>query len=191
MIKGNTSSRSLPTNRGPWTQAGGKQFYFTDPRPDDIDAKTIAHALSNLCRFGGQCSRFYSVGEHRVNVSRLLPPTMALYGLLHDASEAYLVDIPNPIKQNPNMRWYRVIEDLVMDAVQVHFQLSDNPEAWAQVKSADMIMLSTEAHALMQPFAAPWDEMPDPIEGFEFQFYAPEEAEAVFLERLRELGVGV
>src|ERR1039457_118422 len=79
----------------------GLRFWPLDPNPEKILIDDIAHALAHQCRFGGHASRFYSVAEHSVHVSRLCPPEDALWGLLHDASEAYLVDLPRPLKQLP------------------------------------------------------------------------------------------
>ena len=76
----------------------GKKFYPYDPRPEQICIEDIAHGLSMLCRFAGQCRFFFSVAEHSIAVAHLLPANLKLFGLLHDASEAYLVDLPRPVK---------------------------------------------------------------------------------------------
>lgn len=65
---------------------------------DDIDLVDIAHGLSNRCRFNGQCKRFYSVAAHSLRVAELVPRELRLQALLHDASEAYLFDMPAPLK---------------------------------------------------------------------------------------------
>ena len=76
----------------------GKKFYPYDPRPEQICIEDIAHGLSMLCRFAGQCRFFFSVAEHSIAVAHLLPANLKLFGLLHDASEAYLADLPRPVK---------------------------------------------------------------------------------------------
>ena len=65
----------------------GRKFYFLNPNPEDIDIEDIAHALSMQCRFTGHTKWFYSVAEHAIWVSYLVPVHLALEGLLHDASE--------------------------------------------------------------------------------------------------------
>ena len=85
----------------PWIQTHlGIQFIVLEPRFENIHIGDIAHALSMNCRFNGHCKDFYSVAEHSVHVSRILDddPNLALWGLLHDASEAYITDLPRPVK---------------------------------------------------------------------------------------------
>jgi len=89
--------------RGPWQQThSGRMFFPGDPRPEEIHLVDVAHGLSHICRFAGQCRCFYAVGEHCVRVSLLLERwgfvELALTGLLHDGSEAFLVDMPKPVK---------------------------------------------------------------------------------------------
>src|SRR4051812_31750950 len=76
----------------------GTEFWPLSPKAADVKLIDIAHALSNKCRFAGHCREFYSVAQHSVLVSRQLPDEFKLWGLLHDAGEAYFADIPNPIK---------------------------------------------------------------------------------------------
>jgi len=63
-----------------------------------IDIEDIVHAQSLLCRFNGHNTRFYSVAEHSVHVAREIDPTLTMVGLLHDAVEANLGDVPSPLK---------------------------------------------------------------------------------------------
>ena len=79
---------------GDWMQTyTGERFWPLDPRIEDIHIRDISMALGKLCRYGGHTIFFYSVAEHSVLVSEYVPEEYALWGLLHDASEAYLSDI--------------------------------------------------------------------------------------------------
>lgn len=134
------------SRRGPWMQTfRGRQFWPLDPRTEDVYIDDIAASLSKQCRFAGHSLEFYSVAEHSVRVSLACDPLDALWGLLHDASEAYLVDVPRPIK--PYLKEYRSIETNVMNAICKRFGLSETmPES---VKQADTALLATEARDLM------------------------------------------
>ena len=79
------------------TYTGRKFFPLTD-EPGEIDLRDIAHSLALQCRFNGHCRQFYSVAEHSVRVSHILPDEEAAWGLLHDAAEAYVSDLPRPLK---------------------------------------------------------------------------------------------
>jgi len=83
-----------------WIQTiSGRKFPLAEPDPNQIDIEDIAHALSMLCRFNGHCTQFYSVAEHSMHVSHEISNDLALAGLLHDAAEAYLGDVPSPLKK--------------------------------------------------------------------------------------------
>lgn len=73
-----------------------------DPDPDTIDINDIAHALANTCRFGGHTYKFFSVAEHccMVATNLKIPKELKITALLHDATEAYMCDMPRPIKRN-------------------------------------------------------------------------------------------
>jgi hypothetical protein len=103
--------------------------------------------LAHQCRVGGHASKFYSVAEHSVHVSKLCPAEDALWGLLHDASEAYLVNLPRPLKLLPEFAAYREAERRLQLAVAVRFGLP--PDQPASVTEADDTMLWIEAHSLL------------------------------------------
>ena len=101
----------MAARKGDWIQTfTGRAFYVLDPRPEDVDIEDIAHALSMQCRFAGHCREFYSVAQHSVTASWLVPPEDALWGLLHDAAEAYVVDLPRPIKRAWQLESYGIID---------------------------------------------------------------------------------
>lgn len=70
-----------------------------DPDPQDIHLEDIARALANTSRWAGHTPHYYSVAEHSIRVAMLVEPHHKLQALLHDAAEAYLGDIPTPIKR--------------------------------------------------------------------------------------------
>ena len=171
------------TDRGGWIQTRtGRQFFPVDPWPDDIDIRDIAGALARQCRFAGHCLRFYSVAEHSVLLARHVgksSPDLFLTALLHDASEAYLTDIPRPVK--PHLRDYAPMEDRLMRVVAQKFGM-----LWplpAAVKSADLAILSDERAQNMAPMkagASDWGNMLPPL-GIRLQFWPPEKAEDEFM----------
>ncbi|MGI5432793.1 HD family hydrolase [Escherichia coli] len=77
----------------------GKHFYYDKINKDDIVINDIAVSLSNICRFAGHLSHFYSVAQHAVLCSQLVPQEFAFEALMHDATEAYCQDIPAPLKR--------------------------------------------------------------------------------------------
>jgi hypothetical protein len=121
----------------------GRKFWPMDPRADEVFIEDIAHSLSLQCRYAGHCHRFYSVAEHSVLMARHLRwegVDVALWALLHDASEAYLVDIPRPVK--PYLGGYKEAEAKVMAVVAERFDLA--PEMPAVVHDADNRIIADE-----------------------------------------------
>ena len=124
----------------------GKKFYPLEPRIEDIDIADIAHALSNLCRFGGHCREFYSISEHCVHVSHMVDKAHALEGLLHDATEAFLVDMPSPIKRE--LKDYQRAERRLYDVIAEKFSIPK--EMSKEVHQADKEILHIEALVLFE-----------------------------------------
>lgn len=124
----------------------GKYFYFLAPHAHDYPVKEISFALSHINRFTGHAGA-YSVAQHSVLVSYLVPPGLALEGLLHDAAEAYLGDVASPLKAliRPS---YKPLEDEVERHIALRYNL-----AWPMppaIKRADLILLLTEYRDLMR-----------------------------------------
>lgn len=160
----------------------GLQFDVSNPKPEMIRIEDIAHALSCIPRFGGHTLRFYSVAQHSVHVSRLVPERYAKEALLHDAAEAYLLDMMTPIKsQLPDYQaLYYWVERAVFDRFDIIGLASE-------VKHADMVALATEKRDLMRP--CDWWSVecePDPETIYPED---PSEAECRFLLRCEEVGL--
>ncbi len=176
-----------------WIQTyTGKKFYPFNPRAEDIYIEDIAHALSLICRFGGHCREFYSVAQHSVLVSELVVDNratekydgLAKYALLHDAAEAYLGDIPSPIKTEEDVdreinmlqmieRKFGLTERVVLDGV--------------KIEAMDKYALALEKTALMlSGLEWPGVETIDPS-CITIGALLPDEAEKLFLNRFYEL----
>ena len=154
-----------------------------DLSPEDVCLEDIAHALSMQCRFTGHVSQFYSVAEHSVEVSRLLTRSEqkehALWGLLHDASEAYLVDVAAPMKQTPGFEAFRDIERSIMEVVCDKFGLLRGEPP--QVKWADRRLLATEAKQLMTPLHPDWTNLVEPMKNHTLACLLPAQAKGAFV----------
>ena len=140
----------------------GIGFWPLEPRAVDINIDDIAHALSQQCRFSGHTREHYSVAEHCVRVADVLEDwgcstEVQLWGLLHDASEAYLVDIPSPLKCLPEFAPYREAEARLMAAVCERFGLPIVEPV--EVRAADGVLLATEARDLMAFAPEHWTKL--------------------------------
>jgi len=175
--------KAPPFNTG-WMQTySGGRFYPGDPESTVITNVDIAHALSLLCRYGGHVDRFYSVAEHCVLMSLEVAPENALYALLHDATEAYVVDVPRPLKVF--LDGYKQIEEGVWRAIARTYGISVTlPD---EVLAADDRILLTERRVLM-PHAERW-ALDDEVEPLPVSIGAwePEWAERAYIARLNEL----
>lgn len=171
-------------DRGAWiTTSSERRFYVLDPRSEDVRIDDIAHALSLQCRFTGHIREFYSVAQHCVLVSQFCPAEFALWGLLHDASEAYIGDMSAPLKHTQEMSRFRTTERHIMLAVAERFGLA--PKEPAVIKEVDRRMCLTEARDLLGSIKGWYDEY-EPYPNV-IMPWSPRWAEEQFLRRFREL----
>lgn len=163
----------------------GLPFWPIDPRVEEVRIEDIAHSLSLQCRFAGHTRKFYSVAQHSVLVANIVPIPDALWGLLHDASEAYLVDLPAPIKKFSRLgEEYQVIEKDIMSVIAERFGLCAlQPES---VHHADMTLRVTEMRDLMSFPDIPKELDYNPLL-IRIEPWSAEEAEAIFLANARLL----
>ena len=167
------------TDATPWIQTfTGKRLDLDPPDPSQIDIEDIAHGLSMLCRFNGQCTKFYSVAEHSIHVSHEINPKFALVGLLHDAAEAYLGDVPSPLKKQ--LCQFSKFEHQMEEAVGEKFEIDAELFSSRELKRADVQLLIDEKAVLMVD--AP--EVKDPSR---IKCWGPDESKQQFLERFGEL----
>ena len=161
----------------------GNTFHYEDMSPKDVSIADVSHALSHICRFTGHVKVHYSVAEHCCRVSDLCSSENKLWGLLHDASEAYCSDLPRPFKRLIGLEPYRTYEKRIMHIICERFGLPlEEPK---EVKAADMRLLVTEQRDLMVNAGPEWyDVKPllDPITP-----WTAEVAKEEFLKRFNAL----
>lgn len=161
----------------------GKRFDFAAPSLDQIDIKDIAMGLSRECRYAGQCSTFYSVAQHSVLASHLVTHEFALEALLHDAAEAYVRDIPAPLKGL--LPDYARVERRVDSFIRFKFALPTKMSP--EVKLVDLRLLATEKARLFPYDTSDWGL--DGVEPYPFldPCYCPTTPYKAFMRRFGEL----
>ena len=180
-----------PPGPGPYLQTvSGRWVNPFDPDPDQIELGDISRALANQCRFGGHCRTFYSVAQHCVIVSELIEAQGgsaedALAALMHDAAEAYLGDLPHPIKHRSRLgAAFREAEQPLERTIRNRFAIANSSAA---IKVIDRALLATERRA----FSAErwdWPELAgvEPLD-LKLEAWSPDDAAEAFLARFEEL----
>jgi uncharacterized protein len=180
-----------PPGPGPYLQTvSGRWVNPFDPDPSQLDAGDIARALANQCRFGGHSRVFYSIAQHSVIVSELVEERTgdaedAFAALMHDAAEAYLGDMPHPLKHRSALgEAFKAAEDRLDEAIRDRFHIKSDV---LEIKRVDRALLATERRA----FSAenwPWPELEgiEPL-AIELEAWSPDEAADAFAQRYAQL----
>ena len=164
----------------------GRKINPLDPHPDDINIIDIAHALGNICRYTGHVRSFYSVGEHSCRVHDLVSVKNRLYGILHDASEAYICDLAAPVKTSKEMKFFKEIEKNLMDCIYTKYGLDiDEPE---EVHVVDKRLGCTEQRDLMPPGSANGNTF-EPFDNIVIRPWTPVVATSEMQYRIQKLGI--
>lgn len=149
----------------------GKYFSYTDMHPDTILIEDIAHALANIPRFAGHTDHFYSVAQHSVMVMLAAPADHKFDALMHDAAEAYMLDIPSPLKAL--LPDYKGIEHRLMHIIAAKFGFEYPKHKY--VDAADKYAMEQE-----------WKHC---VIGHDGVCWSPAKAEAEFLNFFRDLTI--
>lgn len=171
-----------------WMQTGSNQeLDFGAEQWIVLPVEMIARALSNICRYNGHCSRYYSVAEHSILISRMVPEALALAALLHDASEAYVGDMPTGLKRFMGLN-FKDIEHKATQAVSRGYGIPMEQLESPVIKGFDKRILGDEAKVLMPPHEF-WEKFVQEHEptGVKLECWPPDIANAKFLERFAEL----
>jgi 5'-deoxynucleotidase YfbR-like HD superfamily hydrolase len=155
----------------------GRKIDVLNPDPKDISIEDIAWGLSRIPRFCGATIPFvpYSVAQHSIQVMkecnsiRAPGPKMfnlAFHGLMHDAAEAYIGDIPSPIKQIPGFKEkIKEVENKLLATIYKAFDTElPNEEDAAIVHNADMVQRAIEAYNFMYSRGKDWNLPPIPFQ---------------------------
>lgn len=201
----------------PWIEThSGAQLRFTQsPREiaDVLRIEDVAQGLSNMCRYAGQCNRFYSVAEHSALMAHEVAldtqdRLLALACLLHDASEAFLPDIPSPMKQF--LPDYLRLEAQIMVGVAIKWKLGqyimgkDRTAVHARdpfmydglwmdprVKDLDARIIVNERAALMPKTGHSWfTDGLEPLHRISIECLEPDRARRLFLRTFEVLTTG-
>ena len=162
-------------DKGFFNTVSRNRFNLVQPCASEIKIEDIAHALANLCRFGGHSCEYYSVAQHSVMVWSMAPPRLKKAALLHDASEAYLGDVIKPLKNLLGTN-YAVLEYNVMASIGLKYGLTH--EDFEKIKDYDKKAVEIE-------FDYFFNDRTDAFEGYfnshENTCWTPTDAKAMFM----------
>lgn len=180
-----------PRNKTTIQTYTGHAFDVLNPDPSSIYIEDIAHALSNVCRYTGHTRKFYSVAQHSVIVSEVVPTWAAFIGLMHDATEAYIADLARPVKRIEGLgEAYRQVEERLHLAITTRFGI--HPVIPPVVHRVDSEVLLAEVRDLMaKPVVDSW-LFSDLRKSFtpahvRVRPWPSRKAERLFLHRFKEL----
>lgn len=185
---------------GDWIQTySGGQFWPLDPRVEEVKLIDVAHHLSLKCRFQGATKKFYSVAQHTTGLSRAIGkliknhiPTELLnysveeiqYAILHhDDSEAFLPDVPSPVK--PYLQGWHDIEEKNQQVISV-MAFGANPEIMKLIKMWDRQIAQDERKCLLLPCLHKWKSDLVPL-NLKLKPWSPEKAEREYIATHNEL----
>lgn len=161
----------------------GSIFDLKEPETNEIKIEDIAHGLAHTCRFGGQCKAYYSVAEHSVLVSQVVPEA-GLAALFHDAAEAFVGDMTTPLKHL--LPEFARIEERIERAIFEQFEIEWPPPP--SVKSADYSVMAAEQVTLMPPDTNEWLNAANiSPANVEIRYLDPMTARTLFMDRYAEL----
>lgn len=166
----------------------GRMVTPVDPDPITLCVTDVAHALANKCRYSGHTRRFYTVAEHSWLMAEYAlakgDRESARWALIHDAVEAYLPDVPRPLK--PFLANWKELEANMERAVKEHFDEYPNAAVEGLVHSLDTRILLTEAQVLLPSRGQRWEIDAKPLDT-RLRCWQPSIARRNFLEAFEVL----
>lgn len=169
------------------TTYSGKHFFPTDPNMGEFEIGDAAHALSLICRGNGHVKQFFSVGQHCINCAleaeaRGYERRVILACLLHDASEAYMSDVPRPFKSY--LKEYVEFEDRLLSLIYEKYLGADVTEQeQSLIKEIDNDILAYDLFYLLGEGTK--EELPVMKREFTYDWRPFEEVEREYMELYR------
>jgi len=169
-----------------WIQTQTGKFDFEEMGP--IKLLDIVHSLSMLCRFNGYTNSFYSVAQHcMVMAENAIGADLKRFCLLHDAAEAYIGDIPAPLKKNlPTIEEYEL--KLLAKIYKKYIHRLPTKEEQECIYALDQRLLATEVRDL---FDEPYDNWTDDLVEFRKNIIPKRDVELIYIKRLKEAGFDI
>lgn len=175
--------------------ASGRPFDFVDPQPEMLDARALAWQLSLEGRWSNNLLFPLSVAQHSLIVAKAMTnPAWRIYGLLHDAAEAFTRDWPTPLKDLALMGSpgygggfdIRAVEHRIL--TQAVYPLFDIPPPTAEIAMAidiaDAQALATEYRDVVKGKGPEWVPAAAPLQGKPIRFRKQADVEQEFLDAL-------
>lgn len=140
-----------PMNEAVYTYTS-RLFWVRDPHIDDICVEDFAHGLSMENRFTGTMGIDFELGQadlfiplnvaqHSVNLYQMVPDQHKRAAIVHDIPEAYIRDIPHPIKRIPAFaELYGAWEQRIFDCVAEKYRFDPSIIEHPDFKFYDRIM---------------------------------------------------
>lgn len=172
-----------PSGRTAMLMASGFTFDLEAPCADGMPITDVARSLAYQPRWAGATREFYSVAEHSVMVSRLVPQAFALDGLCHDLDEAIIGDIASCVKVLIGRDYLKARLDPIKQALAKRFGFRLDG---VEVKCADLVCMATELRDLLPPAWMDFGHLPAPHSD-KIVPIGPERAYSLFLDRYEEL----
>ena len=160
----------------------GYVFDLMAPDATGLPISDIALCLASQPRWGGAARPWYSVAEHSVMVSYLVPESFAYDALMHDCEE-FLGDWPSPVKVLLGRDFIKQRMGPIKNALRRRFGFHDENQL---IKHADLVSMATELRDLLPPAWMDWGHLPDPHPE-KIIPVGPERAYALFLQRFEQL----
>lgn len=151
---------------------------FDNPTPEMFCIEDVAHALANKTRYNGHTKWAYSVAQHCCYIAMYLD---TIDGLGHDFPEAYVGDLPGPMKRMPELAGYNVVEERIYAAGAT--KLGFSAVIPHEVEVVDKRILINEIRDLFGPqYAADVARYGEPLEELKIERWTAEEAEERYLK---------